>query len=72
MALPTSDEIVRLSVSERLALISQLWDSLDDNQVSLTVAQREELDQRLDSFDQDLEDTVTWAELRTELEQRSR
>jgi putative addiction module component (TIGR02574 family) len=72
MALLTSLEIVRLSPPERLALISQLWDSLEDDQVALTAAQRVELDQRLDSFDQDLSDAVTWAELKTELKLRSR
>jgi len=29
----THDEITRLSPDERLALIAQLWNSLDDNQV---------------------------------------
>jgi len=29
----TRDEITRLSPDERLALIAQLWDSLEDHQV---------------------------------------
>ena len=32
----TQDEITRLSPDERLTLIAQLWDSLEDDQVSLT------------------------------------
>jgi putative addiction module component (TIGR02574 family) len=72
MALLTSDEIVRLSPPERLALISQLWDSLEEDQLSLSAAQQAELDHRLDSFDQDIHQSVTWAELKAELEQRCR
>src|ERR1700755_324096 len=37
----THDEITRLSPDERLALIAQLWDSLDDHQVQLTPAQQD-------------------------------
>ena len=43
----TDDELARLTPPERLALISQLWDSLEDEQLPLTAAQRTELDRRL-------------------------
>jgi hypothetical protein len=33
MELLTHDELARLTPPERLALISQLWDSLEDNQL---------------------------------------
>lgn len=36
----TQDEITRLSPDERLSLIAQLWDSLEDHQVQLTPAQQ--------------------------------
>jgi putative addiction module component (TIGR02574 family) len=49
----THDEIIRLSPDERLALIAQLWDSLDDNQVQLTPAQQAELERRLATLDRD-------------------
>ena len=38
MELLTPDEIVRLSPPERLALIAQLWDSLEQEQLPLTSA----------------------------------
>jgi putative addiction module component (TIGR02574 family) len=38
MELLTPDEIVRLSPPERLALIAQLWDSLEHEQLPLTAA----------------------------------
>jgi len=70
MELLTPDEIVRLSPRERIALIAQLWDSLDNDQVLLTGAQEEELERRLSSLDQDRQNGVTWAALKAELEQR--
>ncbi|MEO8128022.1 MAG: addiction module protein, partial [Bryobacteraceae bacterium] len=47
MALLTDDDIVRLSPSERLALITQLWDSLEQHQLPLSHAQEVELERRL-------------------------
>lgn len=70
MELLTHDELVRLTPPERLALISQLWDSLEDDQLPLSAAQRVELDSRLATLDQDRRKGITWAALKTELEQR--
>ncbi len=70
MELLTDEELVRLTPPERLALISQLWDSLEDGQLPLTAAQREELDRRLATLDEDRREGITWATLRAELEQR--
>jgi putative addiction module component (TIGR02574 family) len=70
MELLTHDELVRLTPPERLALISQLWDSLEDNQLPLTASQRAELDSRLETLDQDRREGITWAALKIELEQR--
>ena len=70
MEVLTQDELVRLTPPERLALISQLWDSLDDDHLPLTSAQGAELDRRLGTLDQDRREGVTWAALKAELEQR--
>ena len=70
MELLTHDELVRLTPPERLALISQLWDSLEDDHLPLTAAQRAELDCRLATLDHDRREGVTWAALKAELEQR--
>jgi putative addiction module component (TIGR02574 family) len=66
----THDEITRLSPDERLALIAQLWDTLDDNQVQLTPAQQAELERRLATLDRDRTKSVTWETLKAELDQR--
>jgi putative addiction module component (TIGR02574 family) len=70
MELLTSDEIVRLSPQERLALIAQLWDSLEQNQLPLSQAQQAELERRLASLEGDRDQGVTWAALKAELERR--
>ena len=70
MELLTNDEFVRLTPSERLALISQLWDSLEDEHLPLTAAQTVELDGRLASLDRDRREGITWEALKTELERR--
>ena len=70
MELLTSDEIVLLSPPERLDLIGQLWDSLEQHQLPLSQAQEAELERRLVSLDQDRRQGVTWAALKAELEQR--
>lgn len=64
------DELARLTPPERLALISQLWDSLEDEQLPLSAAQQAELDRRLDTLDQDRRIGISWAELKAEMEQR--
>ena len=64
------DEITRLSPDERLALIAQLWDSLQDDQVPLTTAQEAELNRRLATLDDDRAQSVTWEVLKAQLEQR--
>jgi putative addiction module component (TIGR02574 family) len=59
MELLTPDEIVRLTPPERLALIAQLWDSLEYEQLPLTSAQKAELERRLISLDEDTRNGVT-------------
>jgi putative addiction module component (TIGR02574 family) len=65
----THDELARLTPPERLALISQLWDSLEDGELPLNAAQQTELDRRLETLDQDRRAGVTWEALKAELEQ---
>ena len=70
MDLLTHDELSRLTPPERLALISQLWDSLDSEQLPLTAAQQTELDRRLQTLDEDKRGGITWEALKTEMERR--
>jgi putative addiction module component (TIGR02574 family) len=70
MELLTPSEIDRLTPPERLALIAQLWDSLENEQLPLSAAQETELESRLSSLAEDRRAGVTWASLKAELEQR--
>lgn len=52
-------------------LIGELWDSLDPADVPVTRTQRAELERRLDSFEQDRSDGITWDQLRAQLARRA-
>ena len=60
--------IDQLSPAERLALIGELWDSLEASQVPVTAAQREELDRRL--ADGDGAPSKAWSEFEAALKLR--
>jgi putative addiction module component (TIGR02574 family) len=64
------DELARLTPPERIALIAQLWDSLEDEQIPLTAAQQTELDRRRDALEQDRPQCVSWTALQNELAKR--
>jgi putative addiction module component (TIGR02574 family) len=66
----THDEIIRLSPQERLILIEQIWDSLDETAIPLPNSQQEELTRRLASLDDDRQQSMTWEQLQTELARR--
>ena len=68
----TRNEISLLSAPERLTLIGDLWDSLDDGELPLPPTQRREIERRLASFDQDRVAAVSWEQLKAELASRTR
>ena len=61
-------DITRLSPAERLRLLEQLWDSLSDDDVPLTAAQRRELDRRLDDLEREGPRGIPWDEVLDRLE----
>ena len=61
-------DIGRLSLDQRLRLLEQLWDSLTDEEVPLTTAQREELDKRLDDLERDGPRGIPWDDVLSRLE----
>jgi putative addiction module component (TIGR02574 family) len=68
MSMPAID-IEAMEPEERLRLIGDLWDSLSENpeDVSLTPAQRAELDRRLDRLESGKAKLVSWEELKARL-----
>jgi putative addiction module component (TIGR02574 family) len=70
MSILSQDELSRLTPPERLALIAQLWDSIESDQIPLTEQQQAELDRRLETLDHDRRGGITWAALKAQLQQR--
>lgn len=75
MELLSKDEISRMSVTERAALIAQLWDSLLNEEGSLPEAEKSELLRRLAGVvgERSARTTLagmTWSELKAELARR--
>ena len=60
-------QIDELSAQERLDLLEALWDSLQDDDVPVTDAQREELDSRLDAMDADGDKDIPWDRVKREM-----
>jgi len=58
-------DLGKLSRQEKLDLLGEVWDSLanEPESLSLTPAQREELDRRLDDLDRDPSATIPWQEV---------
>lgn len=58
-------DIAQLSREERLSLIAELWDSLAPAQqeVALSDAQRNELDDRIDEMDRDSALGIPWDQM---------
>jgi putative addiction module component (TIGR02574 family) len=63
-----------LSPEERLRLIEELWDSLNEEPgvVPLTNAQREELDRRLDDLESSGPEGIPWDEVLQQIRSRAR
>jgi putative addiction module component (TIGR02574 family) len=65
--------INELSPEERLCLIEELWDSLNEppGSVPLTNAQREELDRRLDDLERSGPEGIPWDQVLQQIRSRS-
>jgi len=61
-----------LTAEERLALLGDIWDSLQPEDVPVTDAQRAELDRRLDDLERDRDLGIPWEEVLRQIRDRSR
>ncbi len=73
MATVDIQQILRLSVEERLQLVEEIWDSIADHPESLPVteAQKRELDRRLADYEANPRQGRTWEEVRDSLDNES-
>lgn len=63
------DEIKKLSVSERILLVEEIWDGIvdaDGDALILSETQRAELDRRIDAYREQPEAGSTWQEIQEE------
>lgn len=65
-------DIKSLTPEERLALLEEIWDSLDPEAVPVTDAQRRELDRRLDDLEGDRDLGIPWDEVLRQIRERPR
>jgi putative addiction module component (TIGR02574 family) len=65
-------DISSLTPQERLALLEEIWDSLEPEDLPLTDAQRAELDRRLDDLEQDHFPGIPWEEVFRQIREQPR
>ena len=69
----TTANLLQLSVSERIQLVEDLWDSivLVPESVQLTEAQKQELDRRLDAYHKNPDTGSPWELVRERIRNRA-
>ena len=60
-------DILEMSIDERISIIEKIWDSIDHENISLTDAQQIELDRRLDRYNRGETKFVSWESIKQEL-----
>ncbi len=63
------DEIKMLDITERIILVEEIWDSIakEQNNIGLSEYEKEVLDARLESFENNPDNLLSWDELKTKL-----
>lgn len=66
------EDILNLSISERIQLVEDIWDSIVElpEAVTLTDDQKRELDNRLDAYHRDPNKGFPWKEVRRRIQKR--
>jgi putative addiction module component (TIGR02574 family) len=65
---PLMEQIVRLKPTERLELISAVWESLSPHDLPMTEAERALLDARLADMESNPNDQSSWDDVKRRLE----
>ena len=68
MASNLTEQVKKLSIPERIALVEEIWDSIaeDSGCFELTEAQKRELDRRIESFRANPSQGRTWEEIKND------
>lgn len=64
-------EILELSISERLQIVEDIWDSIASDASDLPLSEElcSELDLRLEEFEENPDEGISWAELKGRLQE---
>ncbi len=64
-------EIFELSVAERIQIVEDIWDSINNapGELPLSEAEKSELDKRLESYRQNQNEGIEWETLKKNLSQ---
>ena len=67
------EDILNMSISERIQLVEDIWDSIAEipEAVSLRDTQKRELDRRLDSYHKNPNVGSPWEEVRKRIQKRA-
>lgn len=60
-------EIKNLSIAERISIMEEIWNSLDKRDLSVTEAQKLEVNNRIETFKAGNSKFFTWEDIKTEL-----
>jgi putative addiction module component (TIGR02574 family) len=63
-------ELLNLSSSERLLLVQELWDSINDDDIPLTDWQKTELDRRKANYQENPDSGRSWEEVKRRIIER--
>jgi putative addiction module component (TIGR02574 family) len=68
MSSSLTEQVKKLSIPERIALVEEIWDSIaeDNGCFDLTEAQKQELDRRIESFRANPSQGKTWEEIKND------
>jgi len=60
-------EILDLSIDERMSMIERIWDSIDKADIKLPASHMDELDRRLARYEKGETKFTTWENIKDEL-----
>jgi len=61
------DQIANLTSAEKAELLDEVWESLEADALTLTDAQRVELDSRIERLEKNPSDVIPWEKVRSDL-----
>ncbi|HZM11538.1 MAG TPA: addiction module protein [Candidatus Limnocylindrales bacterium] len=64
------DQIANLTSAEKAELLDEVWESLEADALTLTDAQRVELDSRIERLEKNPSDVIPWEKVRSDLFKR--